>query len=52
MAMSRSFGGSHVTSRSPMWIVPSDGVSRPAIMFSSVDLPHPEDPTRIRNSPA
>src|SRR5471030_2482167 len=50
--MSRSLGGRLVTSRSPMWIVPADGTSRPAIMLSSVDLPQPEDPTRIRNSPA
>src|SRR3954452_7152314 len=52
MAMSRSLGGSQVTSRSPIEIVPALGASSPAIMFSSVDLPQPEGPTRIRNSPA
>src|ERR1700756_3907025 len=31
---------------------PSVGSSRPAMMLSSVDLPQPEGPTRIRNSPA
>src|SRR5471032_2800268 len=50
--MSRSFGARKVTSRSAMWIVPAVGTSSPAIMFSSVDFPQPEDPTRIRNSPA
>src|SRR5947208_16600329 len=52
MAMSRSFGGRFVTSRSPMKICPVVVESRPAIMFSSVDLPQPDGPTRIKNSPA
>src|ERR1700760_3433142 len=50
--MSRSFGGRLVTSRPPIEIEPAVGVSSPAIMFSSVDLPQPDGPTRIRNSPA
>ena len=49
--MSRFFGSSWVTSRSPMWMVPLVGLSRPAIIDSSVDLPQPDGPTRIRNSP-
>src|ERR1700740_2752945 len=50
--MSRSFGASEVTSRSPMLTVPAVGSSSPAMMLSSVDLPQPDGPTRIRNSPA
>ena len=30
---------------------PALGRSRPAMMLSSVDLPHPEWPTMVRNSP-
>ena len=51
MAMSRSAGVSQVTSRSAMRIRPSVTGSRPAMAFIRVDLPHPEGPTRIRNSP-
>jgi hypothetical protein len=35
-----------------MRIVPAVGFSRPAIMRSAVVLPHPEEPTRIMNSPS
>src|SRR6059058_595411 len=49
--MSRARGGKSVTSRSPMEIVPPVDSSRPAIIRSSVDLPHPDGPTRTRNSP-
>src|SRR6201985_4022573 len=35
-----------------MLTLPSVGSSRPAMMLSSVDLPQPDGPTRIRNSPA
>src|ERR1700742_4264923 len=52
MAMSRSRAETSLTTRSPIWIVPDVGVSRPAIMRSAVVLPHPEDPTRIMNSPS
>src|SRR5262252_4482752 len=51
MAMSRARGGRSVTSRSPIEIVPADTSSSPAIIRSSVDLPHPDGPTRTRNSP-
>src|SRR6478609_8934973 len=49
--MSRARGGSSVTSRSPIEIVPAVTSSRPAIIRSSVDLPQPDGPTRTRNSP-
>jgi hypothetical protein len=52
MAMSRSFGGALVTTRPPMRMSPLLTVSRPAIMRSSVDLPHPEGPTSTTNSPS
>src|SRR4051795_2872746 len=52
MAMSRSFGGIWVTSRSPIRIRPSLTSSRPASMRSEVDLPQPDGPTRTRNSPS
>ena len=32
--------------------LPADGCSRPAAMFSSVDLPQPVGPTTETNSPA
>src|SRR5439155_444741 len=35
-----------------MWMLPVVGVSSPAIIDSSVLLPQPEGPTRMRNSPA
>ena len=52
MAMSRSFGGRSFTTRSPIRISPAVMGSRPAIIRSSVDLPQPEGPTRITNSPS
>ena len=52
IAMSRSFGGTDVTSRSPMWIVPSSTGSSPASIRSVVDLPQPDGPTSTRNSPS
>src|SRR5512132_2245849 len=48
--MSRSFGGTSFTTRSPIAIVPSLIRSRPATIRSAVDFPHPDGPTRIRNS--
>jgi hypothetical protein len=33
-------------------ISPADGRSRPAMICSSVDFPHPDGPRKIRNSPA
>ena len=50
--MSRSFGGTLLTTRSPMRISPPVMFSRPAIMRSSVDLPQPEGPTSTTNSPS
>src|SRR4051812_30137060 len=52
MAMSRSFGGTLLTTRSPIAISPRLISSRPAIIRSKVDLPQPEGPTRTTNSPS
>ena len=52
MAMSRSFGGTSLTTRSPMRISPAVMFSSPAIMRSSVDLPQPDGPTSTTNSPS
>src|SRR5690349_18035559 len=52
MAMSRSFGATLFTTRPPMAISPAVMFSSPAIMRSSVDLPQPEGPTRMTNSPS
>ena len=50
--MSRSFGGTRLTTVPPIAISPSVISSRPAIMRSSVDLPQPEGPTSTQNSPS
>src|ERR1019366_7587690 len=50
MAMSRSLGSMSLTSVSPMKISPDVIGSRPAIMRSTVVLPHPEEPTSTANS--
>ena len=52
MAMSRSFGATLLTTRPPIAISPSVMFSSPAIMRSSVDLPQPDGPTRMTNSPS
>ena len=52
MAMSRAFGGTRLTTRSPMRISPDVMFSSPAIMRNSVDLPQPEGPTSTTNSPS
>src|SRR5215216_2889455 len=49
--MSRSFGLTSVTSRSPMRIAPSVTSSSPAMQRRSVVLPHPDGPTSTMNSP-
>ena len=49
--MSRSFGDTPSTLRPPISIVPSLGLSRPAMMLSSVDFPQPDGPSRTMNSP-
>ena len=46
--MSRSFGGTSLTTSPPMRISPPVISSSPAIMRSSVDLPQPEGPTSTR----
>src|SRR5882757_6358567 len=51
MAMSRSFGAMSLTTRPPISIVPALGLSSPATMLSSVDLPQPDGPTSTVNSP-
>ena len=50
--MSRSFGGSVVTSFSPIRIRPAVTSSSPASIRSEVDFPHPEGPTSTMNSPS
>ncbi len=50
--MLRSLGSTSFTRRPPIAISPSVTVSSPAIMRSSVDLPHPEGPTMTMNSPS
>src|ERR1700730_2407697 len=52
MAMSRSLGGTALTTRPPMAISPDVMFSRPASMRSKVDLPQPDGPTRTTNSPS
>jgi hypothetical protein len=52
MAMSRSLGGTLLTTRDPMRISPPVMFSRPATMRKRVDLPQPEGPTRMTNSPS
>src|SRR5664279_4868756 len=51
MATSRSLGSTSLTTRSPMRTTPEVGVSRPAMMRRAVDLPHPDGPSRTRDSP-
>src|SRR5436190_11461670 len=48
--MSRSLGSTSLTTRCPIWIVPSEGSSRPATIRSKVLFPHPEGPSNTRNS--
>src|SRR5579863_8630041 len=50
MAMSRSFGDTSFTTRSPMRISPPVASSSPAIIRSAVVLPHPDGPTNTKNS--
>ena len=50
MAMSRSFGATSFTTRSPMAIVPSLISSSPATIRSVVLLPQPDGPTSTTNS--
>src|SRR4051794_14494756 len=50
--MSRSFGGTSFTTRSPIRSVPLEISSRPAIIRRLVVFPHPDGPTRTMNSPS
>src|SRR5260370_6006063 len=52
MAMSRSLGALWSSTCTPMRSSPEVMSSSPAIMLSVVDLPHPDGPTRITNSPS
>ena len=52
MAMSRSAGSLPLATMPSIAIVPELIVSSPAIILSSVDLPHPEGPTSTTNSPS
>ncbi|MCY1372914.1 hypothetical protein D9M69_601530 [compost metagenome] len=52
MEMRRLEGGSWVTSRSPIWMLPEVGVSSPAIMRKVVDFPQPDGPSRTVKLPA
>ena len=45
-------GGCSVTSASSKIIDPREVSSKPPIILKSVDLPHPEGPTKIMNSPS
>ncbi len=51
MAMSRSFGLMPLISAPSTSIAPPLMSSSPAMQFIRVDLPQPDGPTRIRNSP-
>src|SRR3954452_5079069 len=48
----RSRGAKSLTRLPPMIMSPEVMSSRPTIIRSSVDLPHPDGPTRIMNSPS
>src|SRR5215203_1658954 len=50
MAMSRSFGGTSLTTSPPIMMSPSVMSSSPAIIRSVVDLPQPDGPTSTTNS--
>src|SRR5215207_6769956 len=50
MAMSRSFGGTSLTTSPPIAMSPPEISSRPAIMRKVVLLPQPEGPTSTMNS--
>src|SRR5688572_1312431 len=52
MAMSRPCGSTSLTRLPAMRSSPVEMSSRPATMRSAVDLPHPDGPTRTRNSPS
>src|SRR5215468_2873993 len=51
MFTGRRFGGMSMTSCPSISITPASGCSKPAIILSKVDLPHPLGPSRETNSP-
>ena len=50
--MSRSFGATSLTTRSPIRIVPAVASSSPATIRSAVDLPEPDGPTSTVKPPS
>jgi len=50
--MFRSFDGTRLTTRSPIRSCPAVMSSSPATQRSAVVFPHPDGPTRTRNSPS
>ena len=52
MATRRWAGGRNVTSVPPIWMLPSDTCSSPAIIRSNVDLPQPDGPSSAQNEPS
>src|SRR4051812_18567484 len=52
MASCRSRGARSLTRSPPISRSPDEMSSRPTIMRSSVDFPHPDGPTRMTNSPS
>ena len=52
MAMSRSFAGTALTTRSSMASRPDEIDSSPAIILSVVVLPQPDGPSSTKNSPS
>src|SRR4051812_8310153 len=52
MPMRRRQTGMRVTSAAPMRTSPSSGMTKPAMMRSSVVLPDPEGPSRLVKRPA
>src|SRR5689334_8982229 len=50
--MSRSPGANPLTTEPPILTSPEVGLSSPASRRSAVLLPHPDGPTKIRNSPS
>src|SRR5215203_4599317 len=51
MPMSRRKGGRSTTERPASRMAPESGCRKPAIRLSVVDLPQPDGPSKVRNSP-
>src|SRR4051794_10424954 len=52
MAMLRSFGSTSFMTLPSTRSSPDEMSSSPTIMLSNVDFPHPDGPTRMKNSPS